>query len=123
MLQKNGLEAFKKCRLKVFNAFDIDMATATFESFRDSSQTDKVYFPGYFNGMWKTVIDSHGINLESTKSGLKKLADELRELKEQYISNGKNIASVHTENFIEVISKLLSQIDERIGASTTEIVK
>ena len=73
--------------------------------------------------MWKTVIDSHGINLESTKSGLKKLADELRELKEQYISNGKNIASVHTENFIEVISKLLSQIDERIGASTTEIVK
>lgn len=123
MLQKNGLEAFKKCRLKVFNAFDIDMATATFESFRDSSQTDKVYFPGYFNGMWKTVIDSHGIDLESTKSGLKKLADELRELKEQYISNGKNIASVHTETFIEVISKLLSQIDERIGASTTEIVK
>lgn len=120
MLQQNGLETLRKCRTKTFNAFDNDMAKVTFESFRDSSQTDKAYFPGYFNEMWRTQIDYLNVDLALTKGGLNKLSDDLKDLKEQYISNGKNIASVHVETFITVISKLISKVEERMEDSTNK---
>ena len=113
-IQKEGLRAFIKCQHKEYKAFDKDMAEITLASFRDSSQSDKVYFPEYFGRMWKLKIDSCNINLEITKIGLEKLMNELKELKENYIAEAKNIALNHTKKFIKSVEQLITLVDERL---------
>ncbi len=122
-LGQEGLAAFRKCQHKRFKVFDNEMAGVTVESFKNSSQSDKAYFPGYFEDMWEKNVISFDIDLNPTKNGLVKLLTDLKELKAQYGSNGKNIAAVHTETFIKTVDKLINRIDERLTTNEGQNVE
>lgn len=111
-LKKGGLGAFNTCKNKRFKAFDYSMAEVTLEYFKKSTQADKAYFPGYFEGLWDLSISSCDIDLATTKEGLERLLDGLKELKKQFLLERKNIAAVHTETFIKVIVNLIDKIDK-----------
>ena len=114
LLQQEGLIAFTKCKHKRYKAFDDEMAEATLESFKCSSQSDKAYFPEYFDGMWEMNVNSYDIDLKLTKTGLLKLLDDLKPLRDEYSSNGRKITALHTETFIKIVEKLVSKDEERL---------
>ena len=49
-----------------------------------------------------------------SRIGFIKLRDKLIILKESYINEAKNIASIHTAKFVESVEKLIYLVEERL---------
>ncbi|SKA62808.1 KAP family P-loop domain-containing protein [Eubacterium uniforme] len=111
-IQSKKMDIFKKYQNSIFRAFDGDMAEATLSGFERATQSEKVYLPGDFEGMWEKIVYREEIDFEITKNGFLSLLDGLKKLKSQYEEKGKNISAVHTETFINVINNLINNVEK-----------
>ncbi len=107
LMKENSAQAFAYAENHRFGVFDSMMAEATAEAFKRETNADKVYFPGYFEGIWKSYQSMPDIKLEETLEGLCDLKKRLENIYDEYKKAEKQIAAMHTNSFLEIIEKLI----------------
>ena len=120
-LSKSGKNAFITLYQKRFNAFDDEMVDATIKAYKQSPSTDRIVFSGFFYDMWKYCDHNSDEEKHKIRDGFEKLNGKLKELKNQYNNEGKNIAARQTDRFITYVETLLSKLDN--GVTTVSAPK
>ena len=88
------------------------MEAATINAFKNADNTDKNHFSGWFVGIWGQYSNSPEIEGQGTTVSLKKLRDDLNSVMQEYKEKGKNIAAVHTQNFIKKLEAIIKTESE-----------
>ncbi len=104
--------AFKKLNNKRYNAFTLEMETATINSFKNANNMDKNHFSGWFVGIWGSYSSSPEVDEQVTTASLMKLKDDLNSVMQEYKDKNKNIAAKHTQNFIDRINAIIKSKSE-----------
>lgn len=110
-IKVKGISVFDICENKRFDVFDNEMAVATCECFDNCKQYDKAYFPSWFRKMWQYCDSSADYKKEETKEGFEHLIGYLNELVVKYNNSKRQIAVIHTEQFIDVVQELIKKLD------------
>lgn len=104
--------AFRDLSNKRYNAFSIEMESATINAFMNADNMDKNHFSGWFVGIWGQYSNSPEIDGQVTKVSLKKLRDDLNSVMQEYKEKSKNIAAKHTQNFIKKLDDIIKPESE-----------
>lgn len=92
---------------KLYNVFDIEMARATFNSFKDMDNFEKIKFIGPFQTMWIEVTANPDFKIVDSTKGMKELAKLLQELEREYNSEQKGISKKNTAFFVLIVKDIL----------------
>lgn len=111
-----GSTGFSLIQNKMYNIFDVEMAEATFESFKKCNNADKTYFPGQFDGIWGNLYTLPGFDVNASIPGFEKLQHFLKGLENEYERNRKVFSKRHTEVFIEVVQRIINNYTSNIPA-------
>lgn len=104
--------AFRDLSNKRYNAFSVEMESATINAFKNADNMDKNHFSGWFVGIWKQCGDLQEIDGQITTMSLKKLRDDLNFVMQEYKEKSKNIAAKHTQNFIKKLDDIITSSSE-----------
>ena len=104
--------AFRDLSNKRYNAFSVEMESATINAFKNADNMDKNHFSGWFVGIWKQYGDLQEIDGQITTMSLKKLRDDLNFVMQEYKEKSKNIAAKHTQNFIKKLDDIITSSSE-----------
>ncbi len=99
--------AFRELDNKRYNAFTIDMETATVNAYKNANNMNKRHFSGWFVRIWGHYHTVPEIDESVTMSSLEKLRDDLRSVLNEYKEKRKNIAAKHTQNFIGKLDDII----------------
>lgn len=100
-------DAFISLGNKRYNAFSIEMESATINAFKNADNMNKIHFSGWFVGVWGQYSNIQGIDVQITTMSLKMLRDDLTSAMQEYKEKNKNIAAKHTQNFIEKLDSII----------------
>lgn len=100
-------DAFISLGNKRYNAFSIEMESATINAFKNADNMNKIHFYGWFVGVWGQYSNIQGIDVQITTMSLKMLRDDLTSAMQEYKEKNKNIAAKHTQNFIEKLDSII----------------
>lgn len=117
-----GCAGFRIFQNRMYDLFDEEMAQETYTAFEKSQNSEKYYFPDYFEKMWINVDKCHQFKLVESVAGFKKLRSQLCGLVTFYEATRKPFAKKHTEAFVETVDKiiekcLLKSASEEIGCA------
>ena len=107
MISSDLNEAFRNLSNKKYNAFSVEMESATINAFKNADNMDKNHFSGWFVGIWGQYSNIHEIDRQITTMSLKKLRDDLNSVMQNYKEKSKNIAAKHTQNFIKKLDDII----------------
>ena len=115
MISSDLNEAFRNLSNKKYNAFSVEMESATINAFKNADNMDKNHFSGWFVGIWGQYSNIHEIDGQITTMSLKKLRDDLNSAIQEYEEKNKNIAVAHTQNFIKRLDAIIKTENEDIS--------
>ena len=115
MISSDLNAAFRDLNNKRYNAFSVEMESATINAFKNADNMDKNHFSGWFVGIWKQYGDLQEIDGQITTMSLKKLRDDLNFVMQEYKEKSKNIAAKHTQNFIKKLDDIITSSSENIS--------
>lgn len=101
-------EAFRNLSNKRYNAFSVEMESATINAFKNADNMDKNHFSGWFVGIWGHYSDIEEIDGQITTMALKKLREDLNSVMQDYKEKNKNIAAKHTQKFIKKLDEIIT---------------
>ncbi len=103
---------FELATHKIFDRFDVDMADATASCYESASQQERNNFSYYFCGLWGNLNQDMQFQKDATIAGLECLEKLLDDLKCKFEQDGKRIASVNIEKFIQDVVRLKQKYSE-----------
>ena len=107
-------DAFRELSNKRYNAFSLEMESATINAFKNANNMDKNHFSGWFVGIWGQYSNSPEIDGQATTASLKKLRDDLNSILQEYKEKRKNIAAKHTQDFINKLDVIIKPESENL---------
>lgn len=113
LLEKDCELAFVKCQSKRFRCFDSQMADAVARGFSACKNAEKVTLLSDFKKMWGNRAQSPDTDLEQTLEGFRALKSILSQSKSD-IAEEKQIALSLFNEFIAIMDKLISEVEDRI---------
>ena len=100
--------AFRNLKNERYNAFSVEMESATINAFKKADNMEKNHFLEWFIGIWGQYSNLQEIDGKITTMSLKKLRDDLNFVMQEYKEKSKNIAAKHTQNFIEKLDDIIT---------------
>ena len=107
-------DAFRELSNKRYNAFSLEMESATINAFKNANNKDKFRLSGWFVGIWGQYSNSQEIDGQATTASLKKLRDDLNSILQEYKEKRKNIAAKHTQDFINKLDVIIKPESENL---------
>ncbi|MDE7362493.1 MAG: KAP family NTPase [Oscillospiraceae bacterium] len=108
---------FHHLKNKLFVVFDLEMADATFQAYKDVNNYEKAYFNSTFNTMWESILDrQQDFNYLDSRNGFDHLIRSLTEYMRELDNEHKQIAVFHVNNFITTVDKLLKKTNEMLSS-------
>ena len=104
--------AFRNLSDKNYNAFSLEMESATINAFKNANNMEKMHFSGWFVGIWGQYCSLPEIERQVTTASLKKLRDDLNSAMQGYKEKGEKIALAHTQNFIKKLDAIIKTENE-----------
>lgn len=108
---------FHNLKNKLFTVFDLKMAEATFQAYKDVDNYEKAYFNSTFNPMWESILDrQQDFNYLDSRDAFDHLIRNLTEYMRELDNEHKQIAVFHVNNFITTVNKLLQKTNEKLNS-------
>lgn len=115
--------AFALIKDKKYDIFDEKMAIATFESFKASDYSGRIYFAVQFEYVWEDIIDDSYFNKKNSITGFKLLLSSLSNLELQLKFDDKFVYKYQISIFKEKVQYLLDEIVKEENAETDSDLK
>ena len=114
-IRELGLSAFMFIENKRYDVFDEEMATATAQAFSQENNAGKNQFISNFKNLWEIRIQSSDIRIEDSIKGFHLLKAYLQEALAKVTQGKRDISIVHTERFVNILSKLIDIYKEELS--------
>lgn len=115
--------AFALIKDKKYDIFGEKMAIATFESFKASDYSDRIYFAVQFEYVWEDIIDDSYFNKKNSITGFKLLLSSLSNLELQLKFDDKFVYKYQISIFKEKVQYLLDEIVKEENVETDSDLK
>ena len=109
LIKIDPLNALEQAQTKRYDCFNIEMAEATVEGFRITSNKEKGRFVNYFEKMWKCNMTLEGYDMEISKRGYAFLKTEIEKFKEKCVKEGWDVTRVYADKFLGIINELVDE--------------
>ncbi|MFR4240361.1 MAG: P-loop NTPase fold protein [Butyricicoccus sp.] len=114
-IRELGLSAFMFIENKRYDVFDEEMATATAQAFSQENNAGKNQFISNFKNLWEIRIQSSDIRIEDSIKGFHLLKAYLQEALAKVPQGKRDFSIVHTERFVNILSKLIDIYKEELS--------